>query len=505
MESLKTIAKGASLVFIGIFVSKLLSYLYRMIIARIGSDNYGLLSLGLAVFGILTTISLAGVGTGVTRYFSFYQAKNDLSKLKGVIFSSLKISLPIAVILSLILFFFSKEISLSLFHNIKLNPILKIFSIGIFFFCLKEIFASAIIGAKKIGYDVFTRNFFENFMRVLLTLFLVYLGYGLLGAAFAYVISIILTTILSFFFLKKIFPIFSKIKTNFITKEMTKYSLPLLFNSLLAQVIVWTDILMIGYFRSTAEVGIYNVALPTATLLSIFSGGIIAIFFPVMTELLEKKKKKEFKQTLKASSKWIFFINLPIFFILLLFSKQILSFLFGVEYASGSFSLIILSIGYIIFYTFAACNTTLNVIKKTKLNLINTLAAALLNIVLNYTLIPKYGIIGGAIATAVSLSVSGILAFAEVCYLTRIISIKWNYLKAVIAGLLSVFFIKKISGFIAMDYDFILLAAIFVMIYSFFIVILRSLEREDIEILKAVEKKSGIKIGFLRDVIKKVI
>ena len=133
------------------------------------------------------------------------------------------------------------------------------------------------------------------------------------------------------------------------------------------------------------------------------------------------------------------------------------------------------------------------------------MAAALLNIVLNYTLIPKYGIIGGAIATAVSLSVSGILAFAEVCYLTRIISIKWNYLKAVIAGLLSVFFIKKISGFIAMDYDFILLAAIFVMIYSFFIVILRSLEREDIEILKAVEKKSGIKIGFLRDVIKKVI
>jgi len=499
MQHLKTIAKGAFLIFVGMFVSKFLTYLYRIVVARIGTEEYGLLSLGLAVFGILTTISLAGLGTGVTRYFAFYKAKEDNERIKGVIFSSLKISLPIAVILSLILFFFSNNISSHFFHNLKLSSILKIFSIGIIFFILKEIFASAIIGAKKISYDVFARNFFENLMRLLLTALLIYLGYGLFGAAVAYVLSIILTTILSFYFLNKIFPVLSKIKTNFITNELINYSLPLLFSTILAQFIDWTSILMMGYFRTANEVGIYNVALPTATLLSIIPGGIIAIFFPVMTELLAKKKSKDFEQTLKVSSKWIFFINLPIFFILLLFSKQILLFFFGKEYLIGSFTLIVLSFGYVIYQTFNVCNSTLNVIKKTKMNLINTLTAAIVNIVLNYILIPKYGIIGGAIATSISLSIFGILAFIEVYYLTKIISIKWNYLKAIIAGLLSFFFITKIN------LNFILLIIMFFVIYSTFLIILRSLEREDIEILKTIEVRSNIKLGFLRNIIKKII
>ena len=87
MESLKTIAKGATLVFIGMFVSKLLTYFYRIVVARIGTEQYGLLSLALAFFWILTTISLVGLGTGVIRYFAFYKAKEDKERMKGVIFS----------------------------------------------------------------------------------------------------------------------------------------------------------------------------------------------------------------------------------------------------------------------------------------------------------------------------------------------------------------------------------------------------------------------------------
>ena len=83
MQPLKTIAKGASLIFVGMFISKLLTYFYRMIVARIGTEEYGLLSLALAVFGILTTISMLGLGTGVIRYFAFYQAKRSISSYGG--------------------------------------------------------------------------------------------------------------------------------------------------------------------------------------------------------------------------------------------------------------------------------------------------------------------------------------------------------------------------------------------------------------------------------------
>ena len=93
--ALKKIAKGAGIFSIGLLISKGLAYVYRLIIARIGVEQYGLFSLALAVFGIFITISLLGLSDGVIRFVSFYKGKFDQRRIKGVITSSLKITLPL--------------------------------------------------------------------------------------------------------------------------------------------------------------------------------------------------------------------------------------------------------------------------------------------------------------------------------------------------------------------------------------------------------------------------
>ena len=80
-SSLETIAKGAGIVFIGAVITKLLGFFYRIIIARIGVEQYGLFSLGLAIYGIIAAISSLGLYLGVLRYVSYYKGKDDEAKV----------------------------------------------------------------------------------------------------------------------------------------------------------------------------------------------------------------------------------------------------------------------------------------------------------------------------------------------------------------------------------------------------------------------------------------
>ena len=77
-KAIKTVAKGAGIVFLGVFISKVLGYLYRMIIARIGPEEYGLLSIGIAVVSIISFFPLLGLDLGVLRYVAFYKGRNDI-------------------------------------------------------------------------------------------------------------------------------------------------------------------------------------------------------------------------------------------------------------------------------------------------------------------------------------------------------------------------------------------------------------------------------------------
>ena len=110
---------------------------------------------------------------------------------------------------------------------------------------------------------------------------------------------------------------------------------------------------------------------------------------PIITELYSKRKFNDIKVLSITTSKWIFFVNLPLFFIILLFSKRILNVAFGSEYVAGYGALLILIFGYLFHSLTHPYTSVLGVIKKTNLILYIMIVAALINVLLNYILIPK--------------------------------------------------------------------------------------------------------------------
>lgn len=498
MKEIKNIAKGSLIILIGIFLSKFLTYIYRAIVARfLGSSDYGLLTLGLAIFGFIGIFAALGLRSGVLRYVSFFRGKEDLRKVKGAITSSLRITLFLGILTGLLLFLFSNLIGITIFNQPKLSIILKILAVSLPFLGMLQVFLGAFIGFQKQNYEVISDNIFRGITVIVLTILLVLLGFGVFGAAIAYSLTVILTTILAFILFEK--KTFRLLKTNIkslrITKDLLKFSWPLTFTYFFGFVISYTDTLMLGYFRTSSEVGIYNTAIPTAGLFLIPAVALFLNMISSMTSLYAKKKTKEFIQVYKAATKWIFMINFPLFLFFITFPAYILVILFGKEYAAGAESLLILSFGYL-FYSAVTYPSValLSMIEKTKFILYSQIVAAVINIILNIFLIVRYGMVGAAIATSISLIIGAILFLTFAYKYTKVLPYFKSYIKPVMAGIVSLLIVIILAPLFKTGvYTVIPLVILYALAYSGMMYIIKGFDKEEVIIFKSILNRIKLK------------
>jgi len=494
MLSLAKIAKGAGIVFFGMVFGKVIGYLYVIFVSRLGTEQFGLLNLAYTVISLLSVIALLGLENGLLRYIPYYQAKRDNPRIKGTITYSLKICLFLSIIFTGITFLYSKEIATYFFHNIKLAHLLRIFTFILPFSVITSLFLSSFRAFQRVEYEVGLKEIVEKAVRLLTAFFLVSLGFGVIGAAYSYLVSSIIVFFVALYIIeKKVFPVFSDdTEPQEQGRELLLYSIPLMLSNILVFIISWTDTLMLGYFRNASEVGIYNAAHPTAALMFIMPTAFISLFLPIITGLYSQKKYEQIKKLYKRVSRWIFFVNFPVFLIMAFFSRQIIRIIFGQDYVSGAIPLTILVFGYLIYSLAYTSGNILNMAKKTKLIFFITLIFAGSNVVLNYLLIPKYGVSGAAIATSVSFIVAGTFYISFSHKITETYPINKSFFKSFLAGLLAVVIVYCLTRLIfevVPLYGFILVFFLFMLLYLGLLFLFRGFENEDFEILKVIIRR----------------
>jgi O-antigen/teichoic acid export membrane protein len=508
-ESLRKIAKGAGIAFTGTFIATALGYLSRMIIARfLGPEDYGLVSLGYGLMDIVATFSLVGFSTGVQRYISFYKGKGDEGRIKGTIIGALKISFFLSLVLTFLLFFYADWISIHVFHDADLTSVLRIFVIGAPFWVLATILTSGTIGFQEIKYRVYTMLFKDSFKLIAIVIFLV-LGYGVIGASVGWVLAIVGTAVLAFYYLEKeVFAILhSKVKAVSVDKELLFFSVPLIFAGLASLITGWTDTLMLGYFCTSSEVGIYNAAAPTAKLLQIVPGAFALIFMPVVTELYARNRGIELRNTYSSVTKWIFSLTLPAFLLMSLFSTPIIEIMFGTEYIIGATALSILSFTYFIYALVGLASSLLITYGKTRIVMGCSFVVAGSNFFFNLILIPVYGVNGAAIATGFSIVLISVLHLFFVYRITKMQPFKKSHFKPLLASVIAVSVVYAITKYVVGISFYSLIGALFVflILYFFLLLILKSFEEEDLMIMRAIDERLGTKSGWARRIIQKFL
>lgn len=196
-------------------------------------------------------------------------------------------------------------------------------------------------------------------------------------------------------------PLKVKTKRNYPYRSLLNLSLPILFSSAFLFISNWTDIFMLGSMVSKVEVGVYSAAYKLASMSLLIILTINIVFAPKISTLYNQKKTLQLKDEVRKTNRVMFILTLPIAVGLIVFNKFLLG-LFGQEFLSGEVTLIILTIGFLFNSFSGTVAHILNMTDYQKILRNLTLSMAILNIGLNFILIPKFGITGAAVASLFS-------------------------------------------------------------------------------------------------------
>ena len=510
-QHLIVVLKGGGFVFAGVIISKFISYVSRLIVARLGPEYYGLLSITLVIFSFASFLALLGFSDCIVRYVSYFYNKKDFQRLKGSILFPLKFTFILGLLAGFCLFVLSDWISLTFFHDIRLSILLKLFAFVIPFDVLRANFVSIMVAFKKAKAMIYSKNIAENISKVIILAILILLGYGLFGATLAYGLAIFISFLVSFLYFRKLEIyklIISNIKPIYKKRDMLFYSLPLLFSSAIFFFISWTDTFMLGYFKDAYQVGVYNAAYPTAMLLWVVPHALLFLALPIMAEIYASNDKKNtLEYLIKKIMKWILLLNIIPLLIFSFFADNLLSVLFGSQYAEGSCALIILSLAFFIWALFETFEKLLLTLKKTKIILFNAIITAVFNILLNYLLIPKYGILGAAIATGTSLVLLSILRIIEVYLFTKMLPFDVSLWKLFCAGIISLVIVKLLISYLG-TFNIIILIFILclsVMLYAFLLLLFQVIDIGEFNMFLKFQKRLGINLGILNNILLKFV
>jgi len=530
MSITKTIAKGSAWMILSAFIVKFVGFIYYIILARtVSQEEIGMFFLVLSVISIVLIFSNLGLcSESVKRYVSFYAKKERFNYVRKV----LKISLSAGTIFSIICIAFIMLFTGSLsnfFHNPALAPIFYILASYLLIHNFYTVATSFLIGRKLIKFVSYIQSFQEIFKVILTVILLFIIGFKAESIAFGFLLSFLFAALIGWYWALKEYrklPESNETADSFLLlKEMVPFGLTLVLISSMSLINAYTDRIMLGYFlppeTSASMIGVYTIAVAFSMVITMFGKAIGTIFFPLITELWAKKNITEINKITTTVIRWLSLVTIPVLLAILVFSKQILTIIYGQDYAVGYIALLLYSIRLFIFLFSLPSQYVLSAMKRLDVTRKIIAVGATINVILNFIFIPEngvlapygiFGINGAALASAISLIIMAIL-FLKQSKITRV-QIPKDIYKPIIAGLVTIsllFFFKPymseilrtlIPGLIQPT-DIIseiiekllkivvlgILVSTAFLIYLIFLIQLKAFHKEDVEILSGAMRR----------------
>jgi len=230
---------------------------------------------------------------------------------------------------------------------------------------------------------------------------------GLEGIMYAKIMGSLLEFTMLFLVCRK--SIILKFSRAFIS-DVLKFSIPLIPGQISAFFLNYADRVFIKEYKGLADVGIYSLGYKISSILLILTVfPITKAFGPYIFSLI--KYPDQLRETFRRFMRYYILFSLSMALILSLFSREIILLLANRDYMDASYIVYILCMSYVFYGLHAITSFVFHITKKTWIMSVIMAAAALLNIGLNFLLVPNYGIIGASAATMMSFFLVLIIKF----------------------------------------------------------------------------------------------
>jgi len=395
--------------FLYIFGSRIINRIVRfatsvVIIRLLSKETFGSYSYAMNILDFFLLLSGLGVVSSILQFCSEKKAlKDKLPYLKY----GFEIGFSFNLLLALSIIVFTRVFELPVKGSSDILLYLSLIPAFTVFFEIMGAFFRSNLQNKEFSY-LGISNIFVYFLGTVIGGYL-FKVYGIIAGRY---IALIIAILIGFKFLRKevaaLKDTYLPIKKEKI--EFLKYSIVVTLTNSISQILFLLDIFLIGIIiKEEAVVASYRTATLIPFALTFIPKSVMTFAYPYFAQNMKNKNK--IKRYFLEMQRYLVILNLAISLILIIFAPLIIKILFGSQYLDSVISFRILSLGYFFAGSFRIpAGNVLASIRKVKINLYNSIASGILNILLDIVLIIKYGSVGAAIATTSIFLVSSIIS-----------------------------------------------------------------------------------------------
>ena len=430
-----------------------------------GPDQYGMYGFVMQILLWVEIVIINGLPYSVQKFVS-----SNRSKAFGILRTATRMQLIVSIGLFLIAFGTVPWIA-KLFRDMRLNLYLRIAFIDILFYGFFHLLASFQNGLKNFDKQAILFVLYNVSKLGFVILFVTHTG-ALEGAFMANIAASILGAATGFIIMGK-----RERQPLYPVKPLIRFTGPSLSYFLMLNLFFSIDLWFVKYFLEDSVSGHYVAARLIAWIPYYLFLGLSGTVLPAVSADLQANNTEKARKIIKEAIRFLILAAAPICVLTTQHAESIITLLFRTEYLPGSQILKILIWGMASLSLFSLLTTVINAENRPKISLIITTFCVVLDSILNLITVPKYGAMGGAFSTTVSISL-GVIVTLFYIYKRFHVGLAWISILRIGFAAISIWFVSRQ---IRMEgTEFIGMMLVQLLIYSGILIITREIRWKDI-------------------------
>jgi O-antigen/teichoic acid export membrane protein len=192
-------------------------------------------------------------------------------------------------------------------------------------------------------------------------------------------------------------------------RDILGFASPMMFSTLIWMLMESSGAVLLGYFKDSEAVASFRVVQPITQLNMFVTTAFTTLYTPMAAKLYARNDHDELSELYWRTAIWMTVLSFPVFVVTFSFARPITIGLYGIQYADAVPVTILLSLGYFVQTILGFNGITLKIFNQLRYVVGINIVAVVFNIALNLLLIPRWGALGAAIATAATMIVHNVL------------------------------------------------------------------------------------------------
>ena len=422
------VARGGALNLVGAVVYGAANFALVLVVTNaLGARGTGQFLVAVAIFNILVKVAELGAATGFIRMVSRYLALERAGDLRLLTVAGL---VPVAVagtVLGALAWFVAPDLA-AVFQATDADAVTTYVRTLAPFLPVMALYSVVVQGTRGFG-TMRPQTFVEKIGKALTQPVAAYVvlaaGAGPRGLALAWVVPGVVAAVPASLWFRALAgraratasP--SARTLRGVGSELWRFTAPRALGQIFQVTILWFDTLLIGVLLGATEAGVYGAATRYLLVGTFIAEAVMQVVGPRVSGLVSQGETGRALRIYQAATGWQVLGVWPAFLVIATFSPVLLGF-FGDGFLTAVPALTVLAAAMVVGSAFGPSDTVILMSGRSSLSLGNTVVSVVLNVGGNLLLIPRYGLVGAAIAWAASIVVSGALPAAQAWWTLRL-------------------------------------------------------------------------------------